>query len=58
VCPLLLQKQGGKPRTQEAKLAYAAAKASNRAMPTRFTTNMLALYFWQERLLNALVEME
>jgi hypothetical protein len=29
--------QGGKPRTQEAKLAHAAVKASNRAMPTRFT---------------------
>jgi hypothetical protein len=51
-------KQGGKPRTQEAKLAHAAAKASNRAMPTRFTTNLLTLYFWQQRLLSAVVEIE
>lgn len=51
-------KQGGKPRTQEAKLAHAAAKASSRAMPTRFHTNLLMLCFWQERLLSALVEIE
>lgn len=35
--------QGGKPGTKEAKLAHAAAKASNRGVPTRFATNMLML---------------
>jgi hypothetical protein len=50
--------QGGKPRTQEAKLAHAASKAANRAMPTRFHTNLLMLCYWQKRLLTALVDIK
>ena len=50
--------QGGKPSTKEAKLAHAAAKPSNRARPTRFTTNMLMLVYWQAKLLTALVDVE
>jgi hypothetical protein len=48
--------QSGKPSTKEAKVAHAAAKPSNRAMPTRFATNLLMLYYWQESLLAAVVE--
>jgi hypothetical protein len=50
--------QGGKPDTKEAKLAHAAAKASSRGMPTRFATNMLMLYYWQEMLLTNLIDIE
>ena len=50
--------QGGRPSTREAKLAHAAAKPSNRAMPTSFPTNMLMLVYWQSKLLTALVDIE
>lgn len=50
--------QGGQPSTREAKLAHAASKPANRAMPTRFSTNMLMLNYWQAKLLTALVDVE
>jgi len=50
--------QGGKPSSKEAKLAFAAAKPSYRAMPTQFRTNLLMLCYWQAKLLSALVELK
>jgi hypothetical protein len=55
---LLWLLQGGRPSTKEAKLANAAAKPSNRAMPTCFTINMLMLVYWQSKVLTSLVEIE
>jgi hypothetical protein len=46
------------PGEARTKLAHAAAKPSNRAMPTRFTTSMLMLVYWQAKLLTSLVEIE
>jgi hypothetical protein len=55
---LLLCLQGGKPSSREAKLAHAASKPSNRAMPTQFGTNMMMLYYWQSKCLTALVDIK
>jgi hypothetical protein len=55
---LLLCLQGGKPSSREAKLAHAASKPSNRAMPTYFGTNMMMLYYWQSKCLTALVDIK
>jgi hypothetical protein len=54
----LLYLQEGRPSTREAKLAHAASKPSSRAMPTQFGTNMMMLYYWQSKCLNALVDIE
>jgi hypothetical protein len=43
---------------RKAKVAHAAAKPSNRAMPTRFTTNLLMLCHFQAQLQTAAVEIE